>query len=152
VDNLSLARLFETLAVDGLSGQGELAGAIPVSIRGGQVAIRDARLVSRAPGVLRFRSATASAALQSGGEPVELMLKALENFQYDTLSLAGGLDQDANTELRLEILGSNPDVLEGHPFQVNINLTGDLGPILDAVRQGHEISSDLLRRSWKLSP
>jgi hypothetical protein len=152
VDSLSLARLFETLAVEGLSGQGELAGAIPISLQGDQVAVRDARLASRAPGVLRFRSGTASAALQSGGESVELLLKALENFQYDTLSLTGGLDQDGNTDLRLAILGSNPDVLEGHPFQVNINLTGDLGPILDAVRQGHEISSDLLRRSWRLSP
>ncbi len=152
VDNLSLARLFETLAVEGLSGQGELAGAIPVSIQGDQVAIRDARLVSRTPGVLRFRSATASAALQTGVEWVDVTLKALENFQYDTLSLAGGLDQDGNTKLRLEMLGRNPDVLEGHPLQININLTGDLGPILDTVRQGHEISSDLLRRSWKLSP
>ncbi len=152
VDSLSLARLFETLAVEGLSGQGELAGAIPVSIQGDQVAVRGARLVSRAPGVLRFRSATASAALQTGDQWVELLLKALENFQYDTLSLAGGLDQDGDAKLRLEILGRNPDVLEGHPFQVNINLTGDLGPILDAVRQGREISSDLLRRSWRLSP
>lgn len=152
VDQLELAHLFETLAVEGLSGEGRLAGTIPLSLEGDRLVIKNARLSSVAPGVLRFRSQTASSALQTGGPAVELMLQALENFHFDTLAVTGELDREDEANLRLEILGRNPDVLDAHPFQININLTGNLGPILEAVRQGHEITRDLLRRSWRLGP
>ena len=119
---------------------------------GAYVTVADARLSSTAPGVLHYSSATAEQALKSGGEYVDLLMQALKNFQYETLSLTGALDRDGQAKLRLEILGHNPDVLDGQRFQLNINLTGNLAPILDALRQGHEFSSDFLRRSWRLSP
>ncbi len=48
------------------------------------------------------------------------------------------------------MLGQNPEVLDGHPFKFNINLTGNLDPILKAIAKGRNISSDLLGRTWRL--
>jgi len=35
-------------------------------------------------------------------------------------------------------------------FKFNINLTGNLGPILNAIAKGRKISNDLLSRTWRL--
>ena len=51
--------------------------------------------------------------------------------------------------MRLELQGRNPDVLDGHPFHININLTGNMGPLIKALRDGRAITRDLLRRSWR---
>ena len=49
-----------------------------------------------------------------------------------TLTLAIGLD------------GANPAVLDGYPFRFNVNLSGQLAPILAAVREGRRIGAELL--------
>ena len=51
--------------------------------------------------------------------------------------------------MRLELEGRNPEVLDGHPFQINITLTGNMGPLIEALREGRVITRDLLRRSWR---
>ncbi len=152
IDSLDLTTLFEALDIDGLSGDGELSGRIPVERDGKVVTVTDARLESTAPGTLRFSSATAEQAMKSGGEYVDLLMQALKNFRYETLSLTGNLDRDGEALLRLEILGNNPEVLDGQKFQLNVNLTGNMQPIIDALRQGHQVTSDFFSRAWKLSP
>jgi hypothetical protein len=152
VGALDLAALFEAAAVDGLSGDGRLSGAIPVVVRGDTVAVENARLSSSAPGSVKFRSEAAIRALASQGPQVELMLKALENFQYETLTVTVDMDSGYQTGLLIEMLGRNPDLMDGRPFQFNINLGANLAPFLEALSLGREVASDLLRRSWKLGP
>ncbi len=151
VDQLDVGVLFEVLAVDGLSGSGELAGTIPVKRDGERVIIEDARLTAGGPGVLRFRSDAAARALAGGGEHVDLVIKALQDFHYQTLTLTGNLDRDGEARLRLEILGNNPNVLDGYPFQLNINLTGHPAPILEALNLGRTLFEQILGRARRLS-
>ena len=47
--------------------------------------------------------------------------------------------------LAIGLEGSNPKVLDGYPFRFNVNLSGELAPILDAVRDGRRIGAELLR-------
>jgi Dicarboxylate transport len=151
VDQVDVGVLFEVLAVDGLSGSGELAGTIPVKRDGDRVIIEDARLTAGGPGVLRFRSDAAARALASGGEHVDLVIKALQDFHYQTLTLTGNLDRDGEASLRLEILGNNPNVLDGYAFQLNINLTGHPAPILEALHLGRTLFEQILGRARRLS-
>jgi len=46
--------------------------------------------------------------------------------------------------------GSNPDVLEGHPFDFNISITGDVEPLLEAVARGRELTDELIERHLQL--
>ena len=112
--------------------------------------VEQARLEATGPGVLRYVSADAAVALQSGGASVELMLQALEDFRYDELTLDADMDANEEVKLLLSILGHNPKVLDGHPFRFNIALTSDLSPILEALRQGYELTDSLFRRTWNL--
>jgi len=151
VDEMDVAVLFDLLAVDGLSGSGELSGSIPIRRDGDVVTIPDARLEARGPGALRFRSDAARRALAGGGEYVDLVIRALEDFRYETLVLTGKLDRDGETTMRLEILGQNPEVLEGHPFQLNINLTGNSSQILEAMLLGRALIEEIMARARTLS-
>ena len=150
VVDLELATLFKTADIEGLSGTGSVRGVIPIVVKPEGIAIAKARLRAQSPGVLRFESEAASQALATGGEPVELMLRALQEFHYEKLSLSANKTADGEARLRLRMLGQNPDVLEGHPFRFNINLTGNLNPILNAIAKGRNISSNLLSRTWRL--
>ena len=149
---LDLKELLEAVGIDGLSGEGRLGGTIPVVLKGDTVAIENARFTSLAPGLLNFRSEAATSALASQGTQVELMLQALENFHYDSMDVTASMDNAYQAELRIGMLGRNPDLMGGHPFQFNINLSANLGPFLETLRLGREVASDLLRRSWKLGP
>jgi len=151
VDQMDVAVLFDLLAVEGLSGSGELTGTVPIQRDGDLVIIEGARLAALAPGVLRFRSDAAERALEGGGEYVDLVIKALQDFHYETLILTGNLDRDGEARLRLEILGNNPDVLEGHPFQLNINLTGNSTPILEAMLLSRTLIGEIMARARRLS-
>ena len=78
------------------------------------------------------------------------MLRALQNFLYDELSLA--IDKPAETDLRLALvlLGRNPELLEGYPFRFNINLEGDTGQLVEALSQAYILSNRMLRRAWRI--
>lgn len=147
VERLDLAELFRTVAVQGVSAEGVISGDIPLTVGADGFLVRHARLAAEAPGVLRFRSPAAASALHAGGESVELMLKALENFQFEVLSLTAdrGVSGDADIEINLQ--GHNPAVLDGHPFVFNIGVESNLGIILDALRRGTGLSQEIIRRA-----
>ncbi|MEE8248415.1 MAG: YdbH domain-containing protein [Alphaproteobacteria bacterium] len=146
ISALDLERLFELVEVEGLSGSGTISGAIPVAFGEDTVVIREGRLGATGPGVIRYRSARAAAALESGGKAVDLMLRALQDFRYQELSVT--IDKAANEDLFLvlHILGHNPEVLEGYPFAINITLSANIASLLAALRAGTALAKVLIRR------
>ena len=99
------------------------------------------------PGVLRYRSETAAAALQSGGAPVEMMLEALRDFRYDALSATIDMEANDDVNITLHVRGHNPKVLDGHPFAINIDLNSNLASVLAALREGAVLSGALAERA-----
>ena len=145
IERLDLARLFAMVKVEGLTGSGRISGVIPLTIAGDSLVIRDGRLDATGPGVLRFRSEATEAALMSGGKPMTLLLRALQNFRYDSLSLRVKKPARGDPEIMLRLAGRNPDVLDGHPFAFNIGLTGNLDAITEAIRKGGRLKDTLFR-------
>ena len=152
VRGLQLEKLFQVIDAEGFSGSGDLAGSIPVAVKADTLVIRDARLAATAPGRLQIKSAEAKALLQAGGEQATLLLEALEDFHYDELSLTLANTAENDLDLTLSILGNNPAVLEGHPFQLNINLESNIDRLLDALLAGYRLSNQTLQRLWSLRP
>ena len=132
-DKVDLARLFELTQLEGLTGEGSLDGVLPVRLSEGAAVIEDGELAATGPGVLRYHSGTASAALQAGGQGVDLLLQALENFHYEALRITLDGRTDAAMDIGLHIGGANPGLYDGHPIEFNLDLEGELGNIL---RQG----------------
>ncbi|MEQ8346307.1 MAG: YdbH domain-containing protein [Sneathiellaceae bacterium] len=145
-DRVDLARLLALAGLEDVTGSGLLTGRVPVTVEGDAIVVRDGRLDALAPGRLAFRSDAARDALAGGGESVDLMLDALEDFHYQVLGLS--LDKPATGESRmlLRLEGSNPAVLDGQPFVLNINLVSNVAPLLAALARGTELSSRLVQQ------
>ena len=138
-DGLDLQSLVGLADLDGLTAGGTVSGRIPVTIKNGQLMIRDGSLQTVGGGLLRYRPEPMPAALQQGGETVSLMVKALDNFQYDKLQVKLNRDADGEAALGLHIDGRNPDLYDGYPVEFNLNLTGKLDEILTKGIQTYQI-------------
>jgi hypothetical protein len=132
-EQLDLDALLALTKLDGLSGEGRLDGVLPIELSGGAASIEGGELAATGPGVLRYARGTAPAALQSGGEGVDLLLQALENFHYEALRITLDGRTDAAMDIGLHLGGANPDLYDGHPIEFNLDLQGEFGNIL---RQG----------------
>ena len=80
------------------------------------------------------------------------MMRVLQNFHYDELSLTIDKPAETGARLALVLLGQNPDVLDGRPFRRNSNLEGDTGPLVEALSQAYILSNRMLRRLWRPEP
>jgi hypothetical protein len=144
-EDLDLSQIFALIGLEELTGEGRLSGLIPIRITAGGIAIDTANLGATASGFVSYRSESTRQTLAGGGDAVILMLDALENFQYNGLDIT--LDKPAvgDTAITLRLQGANPEVIEGHPFDINISLTGDADPLLEALAISRALSNDLLR-------
>lgn len=148
VQDLSLAELFAILGIDGLTGDGTLSGTIPMTFSDGTVVIADARLAASAPGTVRFRSEQAAKILAGQGESLDLVLRALEDFRYEELTVDLEKSADDVGRIKLGLLGKNPAVLEGYPFRFNISIEANTGKLITALTALYQVPNDLLRRAW----
>ncbi|WP_162938170.1 YdbH domain-containing protein [Kiloniella sp. EL199] len=144
VEKLDLKELFTLIGREDLSGTGQLTGQIPIKFEGEQIIIEKGALATEGPGVLQIRSQLIADALAAGGEQVELLVKALQNFEYTELTL--DIDKPINSpaQVSLGISGANKDVLDGHPFRLNINLETKVEPLLEVLLQGQKLSQGLV--------
>lgn len=129
-EQLDLGQLLALTRMDGLSGEGRLYGMLPVRLSQGAAVIAGGELAATAPGVLRYAAGSAPAALQAGGEGVDLLLQALENFHYEALKITLDGRTDAAMDIGLHLAGANPDLYDGHPVEFNLDLEGELANIL----------------------
>jgi hypothetical protein len=132
-ERLDLGRLLALTRLDGLSGEGSLDGVLPLHVADGAAIMEGGKLAATGPGVLRYDAEAAPAALRAGGEGVDLLLQALENFHYEALEITLDGRTDAAMDIALHIAGANPDLYDGHPVEFNLDLEGELANIL---RQG----------------
>ncbi len=142
VSGLDLAALAAMTPIADLAMTGTIDGTVPMVITPGAVRIDAGRLAAIGPGQVRY----AGEALPEGMQGVDLARKALRNFEYRDLSMNvdGGSAEDMTLGLRLE--GSNADVLDGYPFQLNLTVTGPLSRMVQDSLQGYTIPQRIAER------
>ena len=150
VAGLDMTALAELTKLDGLDVTGRLNGEIPLVLEDGAFVIRDGRLDAAGPGKLSYRSEKAAELLRGQGTEIDLMLQALKDFRYESLGMNLAKTATDDLTLKLSLLGSNPDVLDGHPFRINLNLTSQITPILDALATAYRMSREALERVWTI--
>jgi len=150
---VDLAEVFKLIDIDGLGGTGKIAGDIPLRWADGRLSITGGELATDGPGRLHLSGENLPAALTQAGEQVALALTALADFHYESLSLA--LDKEAAGQgtVRITIRGSNPQVMDGHPFVFNIKVESDFDRLTELALSSMSATQDLLRRAERsISP
>ncbi|MDF2096163.1 intermembrane phospholipid transport protein YdbH family protein [Aquibaculum arenosum] len=150
LESLDLESLLALIGLDELRGEGRVSGAVPLTLTEGTFSIDQGTLHGEGEGIIAFTSPDARSALAAGGEAVSLMFDALENFHYDELEIGLHKPPVGDTEVRLHLLGANPDVLDGHPFDLNITLETDAAPLLEALAESQRIQRGVMNELWRL--
>lgn len=139
VDQLSVAQLFEQFGIAGLTGEGVLSGAVPVTLFPAGLGITGAELTAAGPGTLKYDPNQAPLALKSAGESVAMVLQALSDFHYSKLSLNLDRSLAGDAELALHITGKNPSFYNGYPVELNLTISGRLDEVLRKGLAGYQV-------------
>lgn len=147
IEGLRLAPLVEGFEIAALGAEGTIDADLLFSFtEDGRPFMDEGRLVARGPGVLRYRAEDPPPMLAGQGEGVDLLFTALADFRYDALTaiLRGYLDDEMTVELHLS--GSNPELYEGYPIELNVNLEAPILPLALAGRDALGLP-DAVRRA-----
>ncbi len=145
IDGVRFSEVPGLTALQEFDATGRIDGRIPVRIEGVRTTIKGGYLKSREGGVLRLRSEGVNRALSAGGPQVALMLKALENFSYETLSAGIEKSSDGAATVTLQTLGNNPAVANGRKFDINLNLETNLDRLLAVAADWYRLSGRVLK-------
>lgn len=132
VEGVSIEKLLAALDFDGLAGTGVLGGTTPIVWRGDSMRVREGVLRATETGVIRFTSGEGGAALASKQPVLAPVLGALENLQYDELTLTIDGDLGDRVAVKMHIRGRNPNFQKGRPVVLNVNVDLPLGSLLRA--------------------
>ncbi|MGY0787860.1 intermembrane phospholipid transport protein YdbH family protein [Azospirillum argentinense] len=130
-ERVHLGPMLAMVAVDGLDASGTVSGRLPVRIAADTVHLDGGLLEADAPGTLRYDPENPPGFLKGEeGSPTALLMGALTDFRYDTLTAT--VDGQAGGELAvgIAIRGSNPAFYDGYPVALNLKVSGALDRIL----------------------
>lgn len=146
IQSIRLENLVESFAIEALGAEGTVDADLRFSLtEEGRVFIDEGLLEARSAGVLRYRPDRPPAALAGQGQGVELLLTALSDFRYDAMRamVRGYLDDQLTVELALS--GANPELYEGHPIELNVNLEAPVLPLVAAGRDAWQLPEAIRR-------
>ena len=151
MSRIDLAQLLALTEIEDVDGTGSLSGFIPLVLADGTPGIRGGKLASDGGGTLRLRSDKVSDLIgQDSGEQVSLVVRALRDFRYDTLTMEIDKEVAGDGTVGLHLLGFNPAVLDGHPLKFNVNMSINFDEILTAILAAYGRSTGAVRRALGL--
>ncbi len=141
---LDVSVLVPLLELDGLAATGRVSGRVPVTFSPELgFSVEDGVLESVDAGKVQYAPDTPPAGLAESGPQVSLMLQAIENFHYDRLALSLGGRSGTGFSLGAELEGSNPDLYDGYPVELNATLSGQLDEILRNALRAYRIQETI---------
>jgi hypothetical protein len=100
-------------------------------------------------GVIRFSSGEGGAALARKQALLQPLLGALENLQYDELTLTIDGDLGDRVAVKMHIRGRNPNFQAGRPVVLNVNVDLPLGSLLRAAAVATGVPDEIEERVQK---
>ena len=134
---VDLGLLLDQVPLEGLSAVGTLRGTVPLRLSGDNIRVDNAILEAVEPGIIRYDPEDSLPDFGDETGSVDLLLEAARNFHYDDLSLIVAGRTGDQLSARLRLVGGNPDLFDGYPVALNVNLEGALDQIL---RRGIAVS------------
>lgn len=134
LEEIELMNILKLTNLDNLSGQAKLTGHGVMcydSKQGFNIERAEIRAISK--GLIQYKLNEETAepfAFQQ--EEVNMAFQALNNLHFSTLVIQLTQDSQIPSEMQatVKMLGNNPNVLNGHPFEFNIVTTGKLKDLI----------------------
>ncbi|HEV7692128.1 MAG TPA: YdbH domain-containing protein [Hyphomonadaceae bacterium] len=125
-DKWDLNTIVEKFEIPDVKLKGTVSGDIPVVFSTGSARIDKAELqASEDGGVIQFLGSVGQAAAESDAN-AKMLFDALKDFRYQVLKVGVNGDITGWIVLSVDLLGRNPTVLDGAPFQLGISIDSEL--------------------------
>ena len=129
VQQVSVDAMLQTLTGKRVTATGTLSGTLPLVVtRDGTYTLGKGALQADGAGTIQM----SGDAIPGDNPQVGLVRDILANLQYNLLSASIEEANGREITVKLSVEGRNPDVMEGRPVKLNINLSGD---VLDFIQQ-----------------
>lgn len=133
-----LAKLSDQFKLPDMKLSGVVGGEFPVVFTTGSAEIDHAVLKSTKPGVIQYSGSTGDAAAQADANS-KMLFDALKDFRYQVLQMGINGNLTGQMMVTVSLLGANPDVLSGQPFQLNIGIDSALVPLITSTMQKPDV-------------
>lgn len=134
--DLSLNALLQQLTAKRASGSGQISGNLPITIEpDGSLLVHKGKLYAEGEGLIHMSPDV----IPGDNAQISLVRDVLKNLNYTKLSINVQSDTDNGLSVLMKVNGNNPDVSNGRPVQLSVNLTGD---VLDFVQQNMTLLTD----------
>ncbi len=128
LDGVDVEALLSAASQGKVQGSGKMSGVLPITY------YPDGKIVLGEGGAQAIESGTISlspdALPAQGGAELDVLKAALQNFHYTSLKIKVSSDAGDKSLISLALEGQNPDAFEGRPVKLNVNLTGDILPLI----------------------
>lgn len=150
LNDLQLGQLMQVYPTEGVDGSGVLEGQVPISIDSDGISVSGGQITARSPGGSLSLPADRLRALAANNEAMALVVEALQNFNYSVLNSTIDYDQNGQLTLGLRLEGESPQVREGQPIVVNINLEEDIPALMTSLQLSGRVNEAVAERVRQL--
>jgi len=129
IQKVSIDALLQKLTGERVSATGTVSGSVPIIVkRDGSFTLGKGSLQADGEGQIQMPGDV----IPGDNQQVALVRQILEDLHYRVLTAAVETNGAQGMTVHLSLEGNNPNVYDGRPVKLNVNLTGDL---LDFIRQ-----------------
>ncbi len=159
IKGIDIGEILKLEQQEGLEGTGLLDGTIPMILTKDGIEVPKATIAARPPGgVINYQTSEATAqGLADTSSNLNLVLQALNNFQYDVLRVQANYQKNGTLLLETRLEGKNPDLgvstplsyngfpidLKGKPIHFNLNIEENIPALMKSLRIAEGIGGQL---------
>jgi hypothetical protein len=127
---------------------GTLSGSVPVQIKAGNLSVKGATIAAEAPGgFIQYQPDSSVRALGEENQGLSVVLDAMRNFQFHTLSASVDYSEQGQMIARTSLKGANPDYQGGREVHLNLTLEENLKTLLESLRLGADVAEKVGNKS-----
>ncbi len=146
--SIQLKFIMDLVEFEDIELAGSISGVIPVTISDMQLTISNGQLQSDPPGgVIRYRPGIALEQPGTSESALDLVARALANFQFDSLTSGVDYGEDGEMKLTMRLSGVNPDMDDKQPVILNLAVENNIPQMLRSLRATRSIEDVLARKS-----
>ncbi len=135
---INFTPLLEAFESESLSIAGKFDFVLPIHINDKGQAINDGTFSSIEAGVLKVKTAQATDA--------NIAFQALDNFHYNSLSGTINYSADGIYRLKVNLVGNNPNLYDGFPIELTLNIEGNLPNLLHSMVFSGDMAKPIIDR------
>lgn len=142
LNGIDMSKLAGLVNSPAFTAEGVLNGTVPVSLTPNGIVLKAGGLSSQGEGRFTYSPDQFPPSLQGDDPRMETVRNALKDFHFTVLSLDMDGPMDGHMKTTLKASGTSP-VFGDRPIELNLNLEGDLGKLIQNTLQAGDIASTL---------